>query len=99
MVTQKDYSITVSTSEFANTVRSENIKRDLINALPWLSDFCKDSKVMKDNNLTVQTETIIKYFKEVLHEEEKDIHDYASCKLGRVNSYTTEVIFNKYRFE
>ena len=99
MATQKDYSITVSTSEFANTVRSENIKRDLINALPWLSDFCKDDKVMKVNKLTEQTEAIIKYFKEALHEEEKDIHDYASCKLGRVNSYTTEVIFNKYRFE
>ena len=99
MVTQKDYSITVSTSEFANTVRSENIKRDLINALPWLSDFCKDDKVMKVNKLTEQTEAIIKYFDNVLWEEERDIHDYAGCKLGKVNSYTTEVIFNKYRFE
>ena len=99
MVTQKDYSITVSTSEFANTVRSENIKRDLINALPWLSDFCKDDEVMKVNKLTEQTEAIIKYFDNVLREEERDIHDYAGCKLGKVNSYTTEVIFNKYRFE
>ena len=99
MSTHRDYSITVSTSEFANSVCSDNIKRDLINALPWLSDFCKDSKVMKDNNLTVQTEAIIKYFDNVLWEEERDIHDYAGCKLGKVNSYTTEVIFNKYRFE
>ena len=99
MSTHRDYSITVSTSEFANTVRSENIKRDLINALPWLSDFCKDDEVMKVNKLTEQTEAIIKYFDNVLREEERDIHDYAGCKLGKVNSYTTEVIFNKYRFE
>ena len=99
MSTHRDYSITVSTSEFANSVCSDNIKRDLINALPWLSDFCKDDKVMKVNKLTEQTEAIIKYFDDVLWEEERDIHDYASCKLGKVNSYTTEVIFNKYRFE
>lgn len=99
MSANRDYSITVSTTEFANSVGSDNIKRDLMNALPWLSDFCKDSKVMMDNNLTLQTEAIIKYFDEVLEEELKDIHDYAGCKLGKVNSYTTEVIFSRYRFE
>lgn len=99
MAANKDYSITVSTSEFANSVRSESIKRDLHNALPWVSDFCKDSRLMKTQTLSLETERIIEYFSQVLAEEGHDIHDYASCKLGSINSYSTELIFSKYRFE
>lgn len=99
MAIQRDFSLVIQTSEISSAVGSDNIKRELRNAEPWLSDFCKDGKLLDQQYLEISTIRIIEFFLQVFKEEAKDIHDYASCVFQRIDSYSVEVIFRGYRFE
>lgn len=99
MSKQRDFRLIVSTEDLANSVGSNSIKRDMINASTWLHDYCKDSDLMRHENLYEITQNILKYFKKCLQEEGKDIHDYSGCRPPTVNTYITEVIFTAYSFD
>ncbi len=96
---QRDFCLILPTSEIVSEIGKDNIKRELYNAQVWLSDFCRDRKLLDRENLSVETENILIYFKRIMQEEGRDIHDYASCSFKNINSYTTETIFRGYRYE
>lgn len=99
MSKQRNFRLIVSTEDLANSVGSNSIKRDMINASGWLHDYCKDSELMLNENLYEITQNILKYFKNCLREEGKDIHSYSGCRPPIVNNYVTEVTFTAYVFD
>lgn len=98
MSQQRSFRIIVSTPDLANSVGSETIKRDMINAFSWLHDYCKDPNLFQNENLYEVTINILKYFKDCLAEEGKNIHEFAGCRSPMINTYTTEVTFVPYDF-
>lgn len=99
MTQQRHFSLVVGTSEITTATGIDNIKRELYNAQVWLSDFCKDDKLLSREHLEINTVRIIEFFTNILREEGRDIHDYASCSFVKITSYSVEVIFKGYRFE
>lgn len=93
---QRNFTLVVSTPELETTVYSETIKRDLINAIPWMHDYCKNKDLIRTENLSNETRAILLYFRRCMIEEKKSIHDYAGCRLKYCNNYTTEVEFLAY---
>lgn len=99
MNTQRDFLLVVPTSEVSSAVGVDNIKRELRNAEPWLSDYCKDAKLLKREYLEVSTLRIIEFFTQCLEEDNRSVHDYASCSFTKINLYNVELLFKGYRFE
>lgn len=99
MTLQKDFLLIVPTNEVSSAIGVDNIKRELRNAEVWLSDFCKDSKLLKREYLEVSTIRTIEYFANCLAEENRSVHDYASCVFIKINSYQVELLFRGHRFE
>ena len=95
----KDFILTLPSSEVMDVVYEDNWKRRLQNAEPWLSDFCKDDKLLKREYLEASTVRIIEFFSRIMMEENRSIHDYASCKFLKIDRYHVEIIFRGYRFD
>ena len=96
---QKDFVLILPLSEVSSMVDSDNVKRELYNAEPWISDFCKNKKLLTDQYLSITVVTLIEYFSQILKEEGKSIHDYASCKFGKIDRFIVEITFRGYRYE
>jgi len=96
---QKDFLLTLPSSEVMDIVREDNWKRCLQNAEPWLSDFCKDDKLLRREYLETTTVRVIEFFTRVMEEENRSVHDYASCKFLKIDRYHVELIFRGYRFD
>lgn len=92
-----DFVLALSTAEVSDAVDIVSIKREIYNAMPWLSDYCKDEKLLSRETLTDTTLRIISYFKDRLNDESEDIHDYSGAKLEKMTSYDIRLRFTGYR--
>lgn len=92
-----DFVLALPTTEVADAVEIISIKRELYHATPWLSDYCKDEKLLSRENLSENTERIIHYFVRVLRDENVDIHDFAGVSLEKVTDYDIRLRFKGYR--
>lgn len=99
MANQRDYLLVLPTSEVESAVGEDNIKRILRNVEPWLSDYCKDDKLLKREYLEVSTIRAIEFFCQCLKEDGRSVHDYASCVFTKINAYNVELLFRGYKFD
>lgn len=88
-----DYTLSLDTDELIEDIGEPEIKRALINAMPWLTAFCLDPRSTKINNLYDITLDIIEYFDKLLQKEGEDIHNFAEATLIRCDTLTTIVKF------
>ena len=94
-----DFILSVPRDDITDVTESPSIKRELYHAMPWISDYCKDRKLIERERLPRDTERLIYYFKDILREEGEDIHDFAGAKLENVDQYNIQVRFMAYRYE
>ena len=94
-----DFILSVPRDDITDMTESPSIKRELYHAMPWISDYCKDQKLLKRERLPIETEQLIYYFEKVLKEEGEDIHSFAGAKLEKVDQYDVQIRFMAYRNE
>ncbi len=94
-----DFILSVPRDDITDAIENPSIKRELYHAMPWISDYCKDRKLLERERLPVDTERLIYYFEDVLRDEGKDIHDFAQAKLEMVDQYNVRVRFMAYRYD
>ena len=94
-----DFILSVLRDDITDVTESPSIKRELYHAMPWISDYCKDRKLIERERLPRDTERLIYYFEDILREEGEDIHNFAGAKLEKVDQYNIQVRFMAYRYE
>ena len=94
-----DFILSVPRDDITDVTENPSIKRELYHAMPWISDYCKDRKLIKRERLPRDTERLIYYFEDILREEGEDIHDFAAAKLEKVDQYNVQIRFLAYQNE
>ncbi len=94
-----DFILSVPRDDITGVTENPSIKRELYHAMPWINDYCKDSKLIKRERLPIDTERLIYYFEDILREEGEDIHTFAGAKLEKVDQYNVQVRFMAYRYD
>lgn len=88
-----DFTLSLDTDELIEDVGVVDIKRALVNTIPWLTLYCTDVKAYKSNTLYDETNDIVEYFDRTLSSEGEDIHNFAEAILVRCDGFSTVIKF------